>query len=199
MSSHLDRNPGVPLDLEWVSRARVNLPAVKRRADTLKIRRSVKKQWQAAWLLRAVTCIDLTTLSGDDTATNVARLCFKAQNPVRQDLLESMGMADKGITTGAVCVYSSRVPDAVKTLEDINSEIPIASVAAGFPAGQTPLKQRLEEIETAVASGATEIDIVISRAFVLEGNWEALYNEVQAMRKACGEAHLKTIIATGIF
>lgn len=193
----MDRNPGVPLDLEWVNRARVNLSAVKRRADTLKTRRSVKKQWQAAWLLRAVTCIDLTTLSGDDTATNVARLCFKAQNPVRQDLLESMGMADKGITTGAVCVYSSRVPDAVKTLKDINSKIPIASVAAGFPAGQTPLKQRLEEIETAVTSGATEIDIVISRAYVLEGNWEALYNEVQAMRKACGEAHLKTIIATG--
>ena len=136
MSSHLDRNPGVPLNLEWVNRARVNLPAVKRRADTLKTRRSIKKQWQAAWLLRAVTCIDLTTLSGDDTATNVARLCFKAQNPVRQDLLESMGMADKGITTGAVCVYSSRVPDAVKTLEDINSKIPIASVAAGFPAGR---------------------------------------------------------------
>ncbi|KAL9984630.1 hypothetical protein ACROYT_G006947 [Oculina patagonica] len=197
MSSHLVRNPGVPLDLEWVGRSRVNLPAVKRRADTLKTRRSIKKQWQAAWLLRAVTCIDLTTLSGDDTATNVARLCFKAQNPVRQDLLESMGMADKGITTGAVCVYSSRVPDAVKTLKNIESNVPVASVAAGFPAGQTPLKQRLEEIETAVASGATEIDIVISRAYVLEGNWEALYNEVQAMRKACGEAHLKTIIATG--
>ena len=136
MSSHLQRNPGIPLDLQWISGARVNLPAVKRRADTLKTRRSVKKQWQAAWLLRAVTCIDLTTLSGDDTATNVARLCFKAQNPVRQDLLESMGMVDKGITTGAVCVYSSRVPDAVKTLEDINSKIPIASVAAGFPAGR---------------------------------------------------------------
>ena len=135
MSSHLVRNPGMPLDLEWVSRTRVNLPAVKRRADALKTRRSIKKQWQAAWLLRAVTCIDLTTLSGDDTATNVARLCFKAQNPVRPDLLESMGMADKGITTGAVCVYSSRVPDAVKTLKDINSNVPVASVAAGFPAG----------------------------------------------------------------
>ena len=136
MSSHLLRNPGIPLDLEWVSRSRVNLPAVKRRADTLKTRRSIKKQWQAAWLLRAVTCIDLTTLSGDDTATNVARLCFKAQNPVRQDLLESMGMADKGITTGAVCVYASRVPDAVKTLKDIDSNVPVASVAAGFPAGK---------------------------------------------------------------
>lgn len=136
MSSHLVRNPGIPLDLEWVSKTRINLPAVKRRADTLKTRRSIKKQWQAAWLLRAVTCIDLTTLSGDDTATNVSRLCFKAQNPVRQDLLESMGMADKGITTGAVCVYSSRVPDAVKTLKDIKSKVPVASVAAGFPAGR---------------------------------------------------------------
>lgn len=136
MSSHLVRNPGIPLDLEWVSKTRINLPAVKRRADTLKTRRSIKKQWQAAWLLRAVTCIDLTTLSGDDTATNVARLCFKAQNPVRQDLLESMGMADKGITTGAVCVYSSRVPDAVKTMKDIKSKVPVASVAAGFPAGR---------------------------------------------------------------
>ena len=136
MSSHLVRNPGIPLDLEWVSKTRINLPAVKRRADTLKTRRSIKKQWQAAWLLRAVTCIDLTTLSGDDTATNVARLCFKAQNPVRQDLLESMEMANKGITTGAVCVYSSRVPDAVKTLKDIKSKVPVASVAAGFPAGR---------------------------------------------------------------
>jgi len=136
MSSHLVRNPGIPLDLEWVSKTRINLPAVKRRADTLKTRRSIKKQWQAAWLLRAVTCIDLTTLSGDDTATNVSRLCFKAQNPVRQDLLENMGMADKGITTGAVCVYSSRVPDAVKTLKDIGSKVPVASVAAGFPAGK---------------------------------------------------------------
>ena len=136
MSAHLTRNPGSSLDLEWIGRTRVNLPAVKRRADTLKTRRSIKKQWQAAWLLRAVTCIDLTTLSGDDTATNVARLCFKAQNPVRQDLLESMGMADTGITTGAVCVYSSRVPDAVKTLKDIHSKVPVASVAAGFPAGR---------------------------------------------------------------
>lgn len=147
MSSHVLRNPGIPLDLEWVSRSRVNLPAVKRRADTLKTRRSIKKQWQAAWLLRAVTCIDLTTLSGDDTATNVARLCFKAQNPVRQDLLESMGMADKGITTGAVCVYASRVPDAVKTLKDIVSKVPVASVAAGFPAGKKIQIQCLGSVE----------------------------------------------------
>lgn len=135
MSSHVVRNPGFPLNLTWVENSRVNLPAVKRRADTLKTRRSVKKQWQAAWLLRAVTCMDLTTLSGDDTATNVSRLCFKAQNPIRKDLLAAMGMAEEGITTGAVCVYLSRVEDAVHTLKKLGSKIPVASVAAGFPAG----------------------------------------------------------------
>jgi deoxyribose-phosphate aldolase len=135
MSSHVIRNPGFPLNLTWVENSRVNLPAVKRRAETLKTRRSVKKQWQAAWLLRAVTCIDLTTLSGDDTSTNVSRLCFKAQNPIRKDLLVGMGMADEGITTGAVCVYLSRADDAVHTLRNIGSKVPVASVAAGFPAG----------------------------------------------------------------
>ena len=135
MSAHLARNPGVPLDLPWIESVRVNLPAVKRRADTLKTRRSVKKQWQAAWLLRAVTCIDLTTLAGDDTRTNVSRLCFKANNPIRKDLLQSMGMEDKAITTGAVCVYSSRVCDAIDTLTNLQSKVPVASVAAGFPAG----------------------------------------------------------------
>ncbi|CAB3990596.1 deoxyribose-phosphate aldolase-like [Paramuricea clavata] len=196
MSSHIERNPGMDLDISWVRKSCVNLPAVNRRAETLKTRRSIKKQWQAAWLLRAVSCLDLTTLSGDDTSGNVARLCFKAQSPVRQDLLKSMGF-DKEITVGAVCVYSTRVPDAVKSLKDAGSNIPIASVAAGFPAGQTPLKQRLEEIEMAVSYGAKEIDIVISRAYVLDGDWQALYDEVKACRKACGDAHLKTIIATG--
>lgn len=110
-------------------------------------------EWQAAWLLRAVTCIDLTTLSGDDTETNVKRLCYKARNPVRPDILKSLGMENRNITVGAICVYPSRVPDAVKHLK--GSNIPIASVAAGFPAGQTPMEQRLEEIERAVANGAT--------------------------------------------
>ena len=196
MSSDIERNPGSDLDISWVRKSCVNLPAVNRRAETLKTRRSVKKQWQAAWLLRAVSCLDLTTLSGDDTSGNVARLCFKAQSPVRKDLLKNMGF-DKEITVGAVCVYSTRVPDAVKSLKDSGSNIPVASVAAGFPAGQTPLKQRLEEIEMAVSYGAKEIDIVISRAYVLDGNWQALYDEVKACRQACGDAHLKTIIATG--
>ena len=135
MSSHLDRNPGTDLDISWVRKSCVNLPAVNRRAETLKTRRSIKKQWQAAWLLRAVSCLDLTTLAGDDTKGNVARLCFKAQNPVRQDLLKGMAF-DKEITVGAVCVYSTRVPDAVNSLKDAGSNIPVASVAAGFPAGR---------------------------------------------------------------
>ena len=135
MSSEIERNPGSDLDISWVRKSCVNLPAVNRRAETLKTRRSVKKQWQAAWLLRAVSCLDLTTLSGDDTSGNVARLCFKAQSPVRKDLLKGMGF-DKEITVGAVCVYSTRVPDAIKSLKDAGSNIPVASVAAGFPAGR---------------------------------------------------------------
>ncbi|XP_065190511.1 deoxyribose-phosphate aldolase-like [Sycon ciliatum] len=191
------RNAGMELDLAWVESARVNMPAANRRAATHKTRRSVKKEWQAAWLLRAVQCIDLTTLDGDDTPGNVKRLCFKAQTPVRQDLIEQLGMEHKNITCGAVCVYSSRVEDAVRSLKEAGSTVPIASVAAGFPAGQTPMEQRLAEIRQAVAFGASEIDIVITRTHVLTGNWQALYDEVKAMREACGDAHLKTILATG--
>jgi len=195
MASSHERNPGIPLDLGWVHSARVNLSATQRRASTHTARRTVKKQWQAAWLLRAVTCIDLTTLSGDDTPSNVQRLAHKARQPVRPDLLEALGMADQRITVGAVCVYPSRVKDAVKALA--GSGIPVASVATGFPAGQTPLKQRLEEIHAAVEDGAAEIDIVISRTLALRGEWEALCDEVHRMREACGSAHMKTILATG--
>lgn len=118
-----ERNPGVELDLGWVESAVVNLPATERRAATHKARRSIKKEWQAAWLLRAVTCIDLTTLDGDDTPCNVKRLCHKAQNPVRQDLIERLGVADKNITVGAVCVYSSRIEDAVRSLREAQSTV----------------------------------------------------------------------------
>lgn len=176
-----ERNPGVPLNLAWVESVRINLPALIRRAETHKTRRSVKMDWQAAWLLRAVSVTDLTTLAGDDTESNVERLCFKAKNPVRQDLIKKLGVDDKHITVGAVCVYPSRVAEAVKFLEGSRSYahiniagtgIPVASVAAGFPAGQTPLEQRLEEIKYAVAAGAREIDIVITRPHVLNGNWK---------------------------
>ena len=191
-----DRNPGIPLDLEWVTEARVNRSAVERRAATLPARRSVKKAWQAAWLLRAVTCIDLTTLAGDDTPGRVRRLCAKAKQPVRPDMLAALGAADQRITVGAVCVYPSRVRDAVEALQD--SDIPVASVATGFPAGQTPLAQRIAEIEQAIEAGAAEIDVVIHRTHVLTGNWKELYEEIRLFRETCADAaHMKTILATG--
>jgi deoxyribose-phosphate aldolase len=187
------RNPGMPLDLNWVLSVQANTSAIERRAASLSARRSVKKDHQAAWLLRAVTCIDLTTLSGDDTDRRVARLCAKARQPVSLDLLEKLGMGP--ITTGAVCVYHEMIPAACAALE--GTGIPIAAVSTGFPAGLSPLELRIKEIEMSVAAGASEIDIVISRRHVLSGNWQALYNEMRAFRDACGEAHIKAILATG--
>jgi deoxyribose-phosphate aldolase len=190
------RNPGLPLNLDWVLSAHVNRSAVERRTASIPTRRTVKKDWQAAWLLRAITCIDLTTLSGNDTPGRIRRICAKARQPVRSDMLASLGIPDNKITVGAVCVYSSRVKDAVEALK--GSQIPVASVATGFPAGQTPLPQRIAEIEQAIEAGAREIDVVINRTLVLTGDWQALYNEISQFRKTCGEAaHMKTILATG--
>jgi deoxyribose-phosphate aldolase len=189
------RNPGGPLDLGWVTGARVNRSAVERRAATLPARRSVKQQWQAAWLLHAIRCIDLTTLSGDDTPGTVLRLCAKARQPITLELAEALGVADAGIFVGAVCVYHEMVPTAVEALQ--GTAIPVAAVSAGFPAGLNPLDLRIREIERSVAAGAREIDIVISRRHVLMGDWHALYEEVRAFREACGDAHLKSILATG--
>lgn len=189
-----ERNPGIPLDMDWVRQVRVNLSAVERRAATVPTRRTVKKEWQAAWLLRAITCIDLTTLAGDDTPGNVLRLCDKARHPVRRELLGAIGAGGMDLKVGAVCVYHNLVPVAVKALT--GSNIPVAAVSTGFPAGQNPFEQKIGEIKASVEAGASEIDIVISRAHVLTGNWQALYDEVRAFREACGEAHLKTILAT---
>jgi deoxyribose-phosphate aldolase len=187
------RNPGAPLDLDWVSRVHINRSAVERRAATLPTRRTVKKEWQAAWLLRAITCIDLTALSGDDTPGNVARLCAKARQPLREELLSALGFSET-LHVGAVCIYHNLIPVAVNALQ--GSGIPVAAVSTGFPAGQISFEQKLQEIEASVKAGATEIDIVISRAHVLTGNWQALYDEVKAFRAGCGEAHMKTILAT---
>src|SRR2546423_13992492 len=162
----------MPLDLDWVSEVRVNRSAVERRAATLPTRRTVKREWQAAWLLRAITCIDLTTLQGDDTPTNVGRLCGKAKEPVRRDLLEALGATDLGIRVGAVCVYHAFVPVAVQALQD--SGIPVAAVSTGFPAGLNPLPQRIAEIEASIAAGASEIDVGSTRAPPLAGDWDAL-------------------------
>ena len=187
------RNPGMALDLDWVMRATANRSAIERRAATLPGRRSVKKDHQAAWLCRAVTCIDLTTLAGDDTFGRVARLCAKARQPVRADLLAALGM--DGLKVGAVCVYHDMVESAVEALA--GTGIPVAAVSTGFPAGLSPFHLRVAEIEESVKVGAAEIDIVISRRHVLTGHWQALYDEMRAFRAACGEAHVKAILATG--
>lgn len=187
------RNPGIDLDTSFFADIRINTPAVERRAATLPVRRSLKKDWQAAWLLNAVRCIDLTTLAGDDTPDRVARLCAKARQPIAADLLATMGV--EGLTTGAVCVYPTMVAAAKTALG--NSGIPVASVATGFPAGLMPLDLRLAEICYAVDQGADEIDIVITRAHVLRADWGALYDELRAMRAACGTARMKAILATG--
>jgi deoxyribose-phosphate aldolase len=190
-----ERNPGIPLDLDLIRSIRINRSAVERRAATLPKRRTVKKEWQAAWLLRAVTCIDLTTLQGDDTPGNVLRLCAKARAPIRHDLIAAMGVESLGLTVGAVCVYHALVATAVRALE--GSGIPVAAVSTGFPAGLNPFPQRLAEVRASVEAGADEIDVVITRAHVLTGDWSGLYEEVLAFREACGVAHVKVILATG--
>jgi deoxyribose-phosphate aldolase len=185
----------MPLDLDWIHRVHVNRSAVERRAATLPTRRTVKKEWQAAWLLKAITMMDLTTLSGDDTYGKVERLCAKAVKPVRPDILQKLGAETLPIKTGAVCVYHDHVAEAVERLK--GTGIPVAAVSTGFPHGQSPFETRLDEIKRSVAAGAKEIDIVITREQALTGDWETLYNEVKAYREACGDAHLKAILGTG--
>ena len=187
------RNAGLPLDLDLIRALQANTSAIERRAATLPGRRSVKKEYQAAWLARAITMIDLTTLSGDDTAGRVRRLCAKARQPVRPDLLEALGLP--GLTVGAVCVYHDMIETAVNALQ--GTGIPVAAVSTGFPAGLSPFHLRVAEIGESVKAGAQEIDIVISRRHVLTGNWQALYDEMRTFRDACGEAHVKAILATG--
>ena len=191
----LERNPGMAYAPELFDRLRINRSAVERRAATLPARRAIKKDWQAAWLLKAVSCIDLTTLAGDDTPGRVRRLCQKALRPIRRDLLDALGMADAGLTTGAVCVYHNLIPVAVCELE--GSGVPVAAVSTGFPAGQIPMSLKLAQIRESVKAGAGEIDIVISRGRVLTGDWRGLYDEVKACRETCGAAHVKAILATG--
>ncbi|MDZ4699448.1 MAG: deoxyribose-phosphate aldolase [Rhodothermales bacterium] len=194
-ATRTERNAGTALDLAWVRHTRVNPAALRQRAATLGTRRTVKKAWQTAWLLRAVSCLDLTTLAGDDTPGNVQRLCGKARRPVRPDILTALGLVDFPLTVGAVCVYHSRIPDALEALA--GSRIPVAAVSTGFPAGQSAFATRIDEIRASVEAGASEIDIVVSREHVLRGDWRALYDEIRLMREACGPAHMKSILATG--
>ena len=190
-----ERNPGIDLNLDWIESIQVNKSAIERRAATLGSRRSVKKQHQAAWLLKAITLIDLTTLAGDDTELRVKRLCAKAKQPMRHDLVTALGIADLKLTTGAICVYHDMLATAAQELK--GTGIHLAAVSTGFPAGLTPMHLKIEEIKASVKAGADEIDIVITRKHVFAENWQALYDEVKAYREACGDAHMKTILATG--
>jgi deoxyribose-phosphate aldolase len=192
---HEPRNTGIPFDLGFINSININRSAVERRAATIGSRRTVKKQHQAAWLLKAITFIDLTTLAGDDTPGKVRRLCQKAKQPISKALSEALDVTELNITTGAVCVYHNMIETAVSALAGTN--IPVAAVSTGFPAGQSPLPIKLAEIKASVAEGATEIDIVISREKVFTGDWQGIYDEVKAFRDACGDAHIKTILATG--
>jgi deoxyribose-phosphate aldolase len=188
-------NTGIPLDLDWVREVRVNTSAVERRAQSQVARRTVKKEWQAAWLLRAISCMDLTTLSGDDTDERVRRLCAKARQPIQQELVESLGIEQLGIKVAAVCVYHTFVETALNALE--GSGVRVAAVSTGFPAGLSPLAERVAEIRRSVEAGANEIDVVITRAHVFGGRWQALYDEIATFKQACGHAHVKVILGAG--
>ena len=185
----------MPLNLDWVEDVRVNTSAVERRAQSLVTRRTVKKEWQVAWLLRAISCMDLTTLSGDDSHQRVLRLCAKAKQPVQQSIMKQLGLDDFQLKVAAVCVYHAFIETAVRALE--GSGINVAAVSTGFPAGLSPLAERVGEIRRSLDAGAQEIDIVVTRAHVFAGNWQALYDEVATFKEACGKARMKAILGTG--
>lgn len=191
----LQPNTGIPLDLNWIQEVRVNTSAIERRVQSQVARRTVKKEWQAAWLLRAISCMDLTTLSGDDTDERVRRLCAKARRPLQQEVVQKLGIEELEVKVGAVCVYHTFIETALHALE--GSGIPVAAVSTGFPAGLSPLAERVAEIRRSVEAGANEIDVVITRAHVFGGEWQALYDEVAAFKQACGKAHMKVILGTG--
>jgi deoxyribose-phosphate aldolase len=186
---------GIPLDLNWVQEVRVNTSAVERRAQSQVARRTVKKEWQAAWLLRAISCMDLTTLSGDDTDERVRRLCAKGRNPIRQDVAAKLGIEELNIQVAAICVYHTFIETALHALE--GSRIHVAAVSTGFPAGLSPLSERIAEIRRSVEAGAHEIDVVITRAHVFGARWQALYDEIAGFKQACGHAHMKVILGAG--
>src|ERR1700736_2270723 len=188
-------NRRIPLNLDWVQQVRVNTSAVERRVQSHVARRTVKKEWQAAWLLRAITYMDLTTLSGDDTDERVRRLCAKARRPIDPQLEKQLGIESLAIRVAAVCVYHSFVETAVRALK--GTTIKVAAVSTGFPAGLSPIQERIAEIRRSIDAGANEIDIVITRAHVFGGRWQALYDEVAEFKAACGSVHMKAILGTG--
>ena len=194
-SPGLQPNRGIPLNLDWIKDVRVNTSAVERRAQTLVTRRTVKKEWQVAWFLRAISCMDLTTLSGDDTDERVRRLCAKARRPVQDEIAKQLKIENLNIQVAAVCVYHNFVETARQALR--GSAIKVAAVSTGFPAGLSPLDERVAEIRRSVDAGAQEIDVVITRAHVFGGRWQALFDEIATFKAACGPAHMKVILGTG--
>ena len=191
----LQPNYGIPLNLDWVREVSINTSAVERRAQSHTARRTVKKEWQAAWLLRAISCMDLTTLSGDDTEERVRRLCAKARQPLQYEIVERLGIAELNIKVAAACVYHTFIETALRALE--GSDVRVAAVSTGFPAGLSPLAERVAEIRRSVEAGAHEIDVVITRAHVFGGRWQQLYDEISTFKNACGRAHMKVILGTG--
>ncbi|VDD90198.1 unnamed protein product [Enterobius vermicularis] len=154
-----------------------------------KIRRKAKELLSdKSVLVKLIQHIDLTTLAGDDTRKRVEELVDKALHPYP---------ADPKVKCAAVCVYPARVTDVKNYMNTKAEKVRIASVAAGFPSGQYRLESRLLEIKLAVEDGADEIDIVINRAAALEQNWKLVHDEIAEMKKTCGAAHMKTILATG--
>ncbi len=182
------------LDLNWINNINVNLSAVERRTTTLVKRRSVKKEYQASWLLKAITLIDLTTLSGDDTFGKVDRLCKKALNPIANNILSKLEINEDAIRVGAVCVYHHLVSQAKNQL---NGKLPIAAVSTGFPAGLSSFSTRKKEVIDSIKSGANEIDIVINRGFVIQNNWKKLYEEVKSFKLAANKTKIKAILGVG--
>ena len=182
------------LDLNWINNINVNLSAVERRTSTLVKRRSVKKEYQASWLLKAITLIDLTTLSGDDTFGKVDRLCKKALNPIANNILSKLEINEDVVKVGAVCVYHHLVSQAKNQL---NGKLPIAAVSTGFPAGLSSFSTRKKEVIDSIKSGANEIDIVINRGFVIQNNWKKLYEEVKSFKLAANKTKIKAILGVG--
>jgi len=182
------------LDVDWVNDIQINLSAVQRRTTSLTKRRTVKKEYQVAWLLKSITLIDLTTLSGDDTFGKVERLCQKAINPISSNILNSLDLNNKKITTASVCVYHHLVSHAKKHLKN---KLPIAAVSTGFPAGLSSFETRKKEITDSINDGADEIDIVINRSHVLQKDWKKLYDEVRTFKEVAKNTKIKAILGVG--
>ena len=184
----------INLDINWINNLKVNLSAIERRTSTITKRRTVKKDYQVAWLLKAVTLLDLTTLEGDDTFGKVDKLCAKGMNPISNTILDNLGLSKNSVHVGAVCVYHNLVQHAQEILKN---KLPVASVSTGFPAGLSSFQTRKKEIINSIHSGAKEIDVVINRTYVLRNEWKKLYDEIKDFKLAAKTRKLKVILGTG--